>query len=158
MMESDAQHQTTHILFQEIPSPLRAVSPSKHYIPDGQSTQFSQIVHRQTAQLLDGSPGIRLQIPYLEEFFGTMWYLIHNDMYGLYAIYDTIFMEIPYFAQLQPFDLVALYTMSCRSAKIAELITSRMHMGWIAQVADSFTKWWESAPTNQPFPLHNAHP
>ena len=25
-------------------------------------------------------------------------------------------------------------------------------MGWIAQVTDSFTKWWESAPTNQPFP------
>ena len=25
-------------------------------------------------------------------------------------------------------------------------------MGWIAQVADSFTKWWKSAPTNQPFP------
>ena len=24
-------------------------------------------------------------------------------------------------------------------------------MGWIAQVAGSFTKWWESAPTNQPF-------
>ena len=28
-----------------------------------------------------------------------------------------------------------------------------MHMGWVAQVADSFTKWWESAPTSQPF-LH----
>ena len=27
---------------------------------------------------------------------------------GLYAIYDTIFTEIPYFAQLQSFDLVAL--------------------------------------------------
>ena len=25
-------------------------------------------------------------------------------------------------------------------------------MGWIAQVTDSFTKWWESAPTNKPFP------
>ena len=25
-------------------------------------------------------------------------------------------------------------------------------MGWIAQVTDSFTRWWESAPTNQPFP------
>ena len=25
-------------------------------------------------------------------------------------------------------------------------------MGWTAQVTDSFTKWWESAPTNQPFP------
>ena len=39
-----------------------------------------------------------------------MWYLIHDDMYGLYAIYDTIFTEIPYSAQLQPFDLVALDT------------------------------------------------
>ena len=39
-----------------------------------------------------------------------MWYLICDDTYGLYAIYDTIFTEIPYFAQLQPFDLVALDT------------------------------------------------
>ena len=39
-----------------------------------------------------------------------MWYLIRDDMYGLYAIYDTIFTEIPYFAQLQLFYLVALDT------------------------------------------------
>ena len=108
MMVSDAQYQTTPISFQEIPSPLRAVSPSECYIPDGQNTQLSQIVHRQPAQLPDGLQGIWLQIPYLEEFFDTMWYLICNDTYELYAIYDTIFMEIPYFAQLQPFDLVAL--------------------------------------------------
>ena len=38
MMESDAQHQTTPISFQEIPSPLRAVSSSECYIPDGQNT------------------------------------------------------------------------------------------------------------------------
>ena len=25
-------------------------------------------------------------------------------------------------------------------------------MGWIAQVAESLTQWWESAPTNKPFP------
>ena len=25
-------------------------------------------------------------------------------------------------------------------------------MGWIAQVADSLIQWWESAPTNKPFP------
>ena len=25
-------------------------------------------------------------------------------------------------------------------------------MGWIAQVVDSLTQWWESAPTNKPFP------
>ena len=71
---------------------------------------MSQIVHQQTTQLPDGPQGIRLQIPYLEEFFDTMWYLIHDDTYGLYAIYDTIFTEIPYFAQLQPLDLVALDT------------------------------------------------
>ena len=62
------------------------------------------------AQLPDGSPGIRLQIPYLGEFFDTTWYLIHNDMYGLYAIYDMVLEEMPNFAQLQPFDLVALHT------------------------------------------------
>ena len=100
MMESDAQHQTTPISFQEILSPLGAVSPSKCYIPDGQNTQLSQIVHRKTSQLPDGSPGIRLHIPYLEEFFDTMWYLNCNDMYGLYAISDTIFKEVPFFAQL----------------------------------------------------------
>ena len=38
MMESDAQQKTTPILFQKTPSPLRPVSPSEHYIPDGQNT------------------------------------------------------------------------------------------------------------------------
>ena len=38
MIESDAQHQTTPISFQKTPSPLRAVSPSERYIPDGQNT------------------------------------------------------------------------------------------------------------------------
>ena len=54
--------------------------------------------------------GIRLQILYLKEFFDPTWYLIHDDTYGLHAIYDTIFAEIPYFVQLQPFDIVALDT------------------------------------------------
>ena len=84
------------------------MSPSECYIPDGQNTQLNQIVHSKTAQLPDVSPGIMLQIPYLEEFFDTTWYLISNDMYRLYAIYDMILREIPYFAQLQLFDLVAL--------------------------------------------------
>ena len=72
-------------------------------------SKLSQIVCQQTTQLPDGPQGIRLQILYLEEFFDTTWYLIH-DMYGKYAIYDTIFTEIPYFAKLEPFDLVALDT------------------------------------------------
>ena len=38
MMESDAQEQATPILFNKTPSPPRPVSPSEHYIPDGQNT------------------------------------------------------------------------------------------------------------------------
>ena len=126
MMESDAQQKATPIPFQKTPSPPRPVSPSECYIPDGQNTWLSQIAHRQPAKLPDGSPGIRLQIPYLEEFFDTTWYLIHEDTYELYAIYNDIFTEIPYFAQMQPFDLVALDTnlQEHRDSRIAELIMS----------------------------------
>ena len=134
IIESDAQQKTTPILFQKNCSPLIEPDCSKA-----------------TAQLLDGTPGIRLQIPYLEEFFGTTWYLIHEDMFELYAIYDTIFIEIPYFAQLQPFDLVVLDT------DLQEHLDSRMnhirtHMEWITQVGDSFTKCLDSAPTCQLLP------
>ena len=38
MMESDAQQKTAPILFQKTQSPLRPVSPSECYIPDGQNT------------------------------------------------------------------------------------------------------------------------
>ena len=151
MMESDALQKTTPIPFQKTLSPLRQVPLSDHYIADGQNTQLSQVAHKQPAQLLDGTPGIRLQIPYLEEFFDTMWYLICKDTFELYAIYDAIFTEGPYFAQLQPFDLVALDT-NLQEHQDSRVNHVRMHMGWIAQVADSFTKWWESAPTSHPFP------
>ena len=80
-----------------------------------------------------------------------MWYLICDDTYRLHAIYDTTFAEIPYFAQLQTFDLVALDT-NLQELRNTQINNVRMCMGWIAQVRDSFTKWWESAPTNQPFP------
>ena len=76
---------------------------------------------------------------------------IHEDTYELYAIYDATFTEIPYFAQLQPFDLVAL-DIDLEEHQDSRVNHVRMHMGWIAQVAHSFTKWQESAPTNQPFP------
>ena len=51
----------------------------------------------------------------------------------------------------QLFDLVALDT-NLQEYRDSRINHVRMHMGWIAQVADSFMKWWESAPTNQPFP------
>ena len=115
------------------------------YIPDSQNTQLSQVAHKQPAQLLDGTPGIRLEIPYLEEFFGTTWYLICENTFELYAIYDTIFTEIPYFAQLQLFDLVALDTnlLEHWDSRVNQV---RMNMGWIAQVADFLHKMVEVSP------------
>ena len=95
--------------------------------------------------------GLGYKSPTWRNSFDRMWYLIYEDMYELYAIYDTIFTEIPYFAQLQPFDLVALDT-NLQEHRDSRVNHVRMHMGWIAQVADSFMKWWESAPTNWPFP------
>ena len=87
----------------------------------------------------------------MEKFFGTTWYLIHEDTFELYAIYDAIFTKIPYFAQLHPFDLVALDT-NLQQHLDSRMNCIRMHMEVIAQVGDSFTKWLESAPTGQPFP------
>ena len=148
MMESDAQQKTTSILFQTNQSPLRQVSMNKHYILDGQNTWLSQIAHKQPAQLPDVTPGIRLQIPYLEEFFGTTWYLIHEDMFELYAIYDAIFTEIPYFAQLQLFDLMA-FDIDLQEHLYSRINCIRTHMEWITQVGDSLTNWLDSAPTGQ---------
>ena len=99
MMESDAQQKTTPILFQKTPSPPRLVSPSECYIPDGENTQLSQIAHRQPAQLPDGSPGIRLQIPYLEEFFHTTWYLICDKLMSC-MLFMTLYLQRSLFCSI----------------------------------------------------------
>ena len=89
-----------------------------------------------------------MQIPYLEEFFHEA---IHEDTFELYAIYDTIFTDILYYAQTHPFDLITLDT------NLQEHLNSRMncirtHVKCITQVGESFTKWLDSAPTSQPLP------
>ena len=71
--------------------------------------------------------------------------------YELYAIYDTTFTEIPYLAQLQTFDLVALDT-NLQEHRDSRINYVRMHMGWIAQVADSFTNCGNQPQVINPFP------
>ena len=98
------------------------------------------------AKLPDGSPGYRLQIPYLQKLFGTPWYLICKDTFESYAIYDMTFSETPYCAQIEPFDLVALDT------DLQEHMHSRMshintRKGWVTQITDSYEKW-----SSNPFP------
>ena len=132
MMQSDAQEKTTTLPFQKDLSPPRQVPMDECYIPDGQNTWLSQIAQKQPAQLPDGTLGIRLQIPHLEEFFGARWYLIHKDTFELYAIYDTIFSDIPYFAETHQFDLVALDT-NLQEHLDERMSHKRAFMEWITQ-------------------------
>ena len=62
----------------------------------------------------------------------------------MYAIYDALFSEIPYGAQLTPFDLVALDT------DLQEYLMDRsscINMRWdqVAQISDSYSKWIKAA-------------
>ena len=77
MMQQDAQNKITPLHFQKPPkSQQTPVSTDDCYLPDGQNTWLSQVAKKQPAQLPDGSPGYRLQIPYLQEFFDTHWYSV----------------------------------------------------------------------------------
>ena len=91
MMEQDAQDSITPVPFQDPTSPSQLTEAEDRYIPDGQNTRLSQVAQKQLAHLPDGSSGFRLQIPYLQQFFGTNWFLVHKDTFKLFAIYDAVF-------------------------------------------------------------------
>ena len=78
MMEQDAQDSITLVPFQDPKSPSQLTETEDRSIPDGQNTRLSQVVQKQLAHLPDGSSGFRLQILYLQQFFGTNWFLVHK--------------------------------------------------------------------------------
>ena len=104
MMQQDAQNSTTPIPFQDPQAPSQPTEEEDKYIPDGQNISLSQVAQKQLAYLPDGSPGFRMQIPYLQQFFGTNWFLVHKDTFELFTIYDAVFFETTYCAQSQPFN------------------------------------------------------
>ena len=105
MMQQDAQNSTTLIPFQDPQAPSQPAEEEDKYIPDGQNTRLSQVAEKQLVYLPDGSPGFRMQILYLQQFFGTNWFLVHKDTFELFTIYDAVFFE---YSQSQPFNLVPL--------------------------------------------------
>ena len=66
MMQQDAQNSTTLSPFQDPQAPSQPTEEEDKYIPDGQNTRLSQVAQKQLAYLPDGSPGFRMQIPYLQ--------------------------------------------------------------------------------------------
>ena len=151
MMQQDAQSSTTLIPFQDPQAPSQPTEEEDKYIPDGQNTRLSQVAQKQLVYLPDGSPGFRMQIPYLQQFFGTNWFLVCKDMFKLFTIYDAIFLETPYHAQSQPFNLVTL------DADLQEYLqdwTSHINVKkeQVAQLNKSYTTWLAGAPINKDFP------
>ena len=70
MMQQDAQNETTPLPFQQTQVTSQELrKEDDRYLPDGQNTRLSQIAQKELANLPDGSPGYRLQIPYLQKFF-----------------------------------------------------------------------------------------
>ena len=97
MMKQDAQQPTTPLPFQQPHDPVQTQAPEEdRYILDGQNTRLSQVSQKQTTYLPDGSPGFRMQIPYLIEFFSTHRYLAQKETHAMHAIYNALFSEIPY--------------------------------------------------------------
>ena len=127
------------------------VSTDDRYLLNGQNTWLSQVAKKQPTQLPGGSPGYRLQIPYLQEFFNTHWYFVRDCTFELYAIYDAVLVEIPYHAQLQPFNLVALDT------DLQEHLDDRVNQisaktDWVTKLTDSYTNG------SQPMKSANLYP
>ena len=95
MMEQDAQDSITPVPFQDPKPPSQLIETEDRYIPNGQNTRLSQVAQKQLVHLPDGSSGFRLQIPYLQQFFGTNWFFVHKDTFKLFAIYDAVFLRLP---------------------------------------------------------------
>ena len=108
MMEQDAPDSITPVPFQDPKSPSQLIETEDRYIPDGLNTRLSQVAQKQLAHLPDGSSGFRLQIPYLQQFFGTNWFFVHKDTFKLFAICDAVFFETTCCTQSQLFNLVTL--------------------------------------------------
>ena len=92
-----------------------------------------------------------MQIPYLQQFFGTNWFLVCKDTFKLFAIYGAVFFETTYHAQSQPFNLVTL------DADLQEYLqdwTSCVNVKkeQVAQLNRSYTTWLAGAPINKDFP------
>ena len=101
MMQQDSQNETTPLPFQQAQITSQELwEEDNRYLPDRKNTKLNQVPQKELAKLPGGSPGYKLQIPYLQKFFGTPWYLVHKDISELYAIYDMIFSETPIMLKL----------------------------------------------------------
>ena len=151
MMEQNAQDSITPVSFQDPKSPSQLTEVETKYIPDGQNTRLSQVAQKQLAHLLDESSGFRLQIPYLQQFFGTTWFLVHKDTFKLFAIYDTVFFETTCCAQSQPYNLVTL------DENLQDLLQDRtrqinLKREQVMQISWEYTDWLAKAPVIKDFP------
>ena len=81
--------------------------PYNYYIPDRRNSRMLDRTDRVDfdRETLDGNTGFQLEIPYLEQAFGTKYFVMDHITGGMMGIYDDKVEQINLKGQLKPFNI-----------------------------------------------------
>ena len=81
--------------------------PHNYYIPDGKNSRLLDRTDRVefNRETLDGNTGFQLKIPYLENAFGTKYFIMDCITGSMMGIYDDKVEQINLKSQLKPFNI-----------------------------------------------------
>ena len=81
--------------------------PYNYYIPGGKNSRLLDRTDRVefNRETLDGNTGFQLKIPYLEDAFGTKYFVIDQVTGSMMGIYDDKVEQIDLKGQLKPFNI-----------------------------------------------------
>ena len=84
--------------------------PNNFFIPDGKNSCLLQLTDKKELDrhTLDGNEGFVLEIPFLENAFGTKNFIVDKITGSMMGIYDDKVEKIEPEAQLQPFNLAQI--------------------------------------------------
>ena len=81
--------------------------PYNYYIPDGKNSRLLDRTDRVEfdRETLEGNTGFQLKIPYLEQAFGTKYFIMDRVTGSMMGIYDDKVEQIDLKGQLMPFNI-----------------------------------------------------
>ena len=84
--------------------------PNNYYIPDGKNSRLLDLVERREfkRKTIDGNERFVLQIPFLEQAFGTKYFVVDKQNSSMMGIFDNKVETISAEAQMKPFNLAQL--------------------------------------------------
>ena len=81
--------------------------PSDFYLPDRRNSRISQIINKWVfgRQTPDGNEGVGVEIPYLENAYGTRHYVVDKITGNITAIHQDNVKLTDFLRRFGPFDL-----------------------------------------------------